>query len=410
MLTFTLAILIISMIIFAIRDGVGSFGFLFLATSFLYLLFIPLLIEGFDTVTGASAVMGDSYFFAVLIYVSFVLLGVRLVTPLGPKVVEKNLFSYRPTGPHLVFKNTFFVLSLFLVFYSITSRNIFDGGELLFTILGFDFLLVYYLITRKERSKYMNLFFFLLLILLFLLAGFRYRIAILVLAEVLVLQKGRGLIFRNLAFVVLTFATVMLLSAFAQFRSYGELNISGFINVEFDPLALVTQSGEQTVSIATIAVVENLSTSELVGLEPFTVTVTHFIPSAIWPNKPRVTYLDTYFDYVNELENTGTAMHDLAQAALMFGVAGLPFSAFLLGLFYGALFRWTIKLSPTRQFAQACIVLFAVFIPTRGYLPQQVTWALTFLLPVVLFHLSSRMVWRKDVTPRKTKCLDPQNL
>jgi len=393
----TTTVLVLLMSAFVLYDGVGSFGFLFLASNFLYLLIIPLAIDGFDVVSGASAVVGEDYFFAVLLYVLFVLLGVRIMTPLKTVTGVEHRLELRPTGPHVAYKRALFLLSIVLVFYSIVTRNIFEGGELLFTILGFDFLLVYYLITRNERSKFKNLIFFISLMLLFLFAGFRYRIAILVLAEALVFQTARGTVFRNLVFVVMTFAMVFAMAGFAQFRSYGKLDISSFLELQFRPLEYLMRSGEQTVSISTISVVENLDSIELVGMEAFVVTATHFIPSAIWPNKPRVTYLDAYFDVTDGLANTGTAMHDLAQAALMFGIGGLPLSAFLLGLVYGLLFRWAVKQSPTPQFTAACIVLFAVFIPTRGYLPQQVTWALTFVLPVVLYRLSSRIVWRKRV-------------
>ena len=188
---------------------------------------------------------------------------------------------------------------------------------------------------------------------------------------------------------------IFLLSAFAQFRTYGQLNLSGLLDLEFRPIEYLTQSGEQTVSISTIAVIEQLQSIDLVGLQPFVVSATHFIPSAIWPDKPRVTYLDAYFDVTDGLSNTGTAMHDLAQAGLMFGIYGIPLAAFLLGLLCGTLLRWGLRNSPTPQFAVACIVLFAVFIPTRGYLPQQITWALSFTLLVMLWQLTNRMVWKK---------------
>lgn len=373
----------------------SSFGFLFAASTCMYLWIIPFAIDGYDTVTGASALAGEDFYLAFLLYVLFYLLGVRIMTPFSIIIVQNSQVNLKRTGPSLVYRYAFLFISSVFTLYSLWSGNIFGSGGLLFTILGFDFLLVYYLATRNERSSVKNFIFFTGLLLLFLFAGFRYRIAILILAEALTFYSIRASALRSIVSVTVTFLMIFLLSAFGQFRTYGEFNLSGFFEVEFQPIKYLTQSGEQTVSISTISVIEHLETIELVGVQPFVVTFTHFIPSAIWPDKPRVTYLDAYFDVTDGLSNTGTAMHDLAQAGLMFGIAGMPLAAFLLGLLCGTLLRWGLQNSPTPQFAVACIVLFAVFIPTRGYLPQQVTWALSFALPVILWQLSNRIVWKR---------------
>lgn len=372
---------------FCKRDGIVSYGFFFTAGITLYLLLIPFFIDGHDEVTGATVAASDNFYIAVLLYLIFYLFGVRIFTPF--KYIYRTFDNRDRTGNSVqkITKIFFLTISLSFVAYSIMTRNVFVGGDFLFTILGFDFLLIYYFLTRNNRTKIQNLFYFLALTLLFVYAGFRYRIAILIFAELLpLLLSHRSVLARIIVFTNVVFI-VMILGVFGQFRAYGALEFTSSIrDANFSPLISIVQSGEQTVSLSTIAVVDNIQSIPKIGMEPFAVTLTHFIPSAIWPEKQRANYLEAYFDVSKELKNKGVAMHDLAQAILMFGLEGLPFTAFVFGIISGFLFRAAVHRSPNHQFTIACLLLFAVFIPTRGYFAQQITWALTFVVPAILFR------------------------
>lgn len=368
------------------RDGIISYGFLFTASLILYLLLIPFIIDGYDEVTGATATARDTFYMAALLYLIFYLFGVRIFTPF--KCTYRASYNKKDTvnAVQKITRISFLILSILFVSYSVITRNVFVGDDFLFTILGFDFLLIYYLITRNNRTKKQNSLFFLVLMLLLVYAGFRYRIAILVFAELLPLLMGHRSASRKIIVFSLGVFIVLILGVFAQFRTYGSLDLASIEGANFSPLLALAQSGEQTVSLSTMAVVDNIESIPKIGMEPFTVTLTHFIPSAVWADKPRANYLEAYFDVNEELRNTGTAMHDLAQAALMFGIYGLPFTAFAFGMISGFLFRSAVHRSPNHQFTVACLILFAVLIPTRGYLAQQITWALTFVVPAILFR------------------------
>lgn len=383
---YTFALTACLLVWFLKRHGIISYGFLFTTSLILYLLLIPFVIDGYDEVTGANATARDSFYTASLLYLIFYLLGVRMFTPFKCTYQAFHNREYTISLAQKIIRILFLILSLLFISYSILTRNIFAGDDFLFTILGFDFLLIYYLLTRNKRNTKQNSLFFFSLILLFLYAGFRYRIAILVFAELLPLLIGNRSTSRKILAFTLGLFVVMILGVFAQFRTYGSLDVSSIQSANLSPLLSLTQSGEQTVSLSTMAVVDNIQSIPKIGMEPFTVTLTHFIPSAIWPDKPRANYLEAYFDVSEELRNTGTAMHDLAQATLMFGINGLPFTAFAFGMISGFLFRSAVHRSPNNQFTVACLILFAVLIPTRGYLAQQITWALTFVVPAILFR------------------------
>ena len=139
--------------------------------------------------------------------------------------------------------------------------------------------------------------------------------------------------------------------------------------------------------------IENNDYLPKIGFEPIVLVATQFIPSAIFPDKPRASYLGFYNRVTKGLRSTGTAMHDVGQATLMFGIGGLPFSSFLFGYIIGFFLNSMLKRSESLQYMVAALVLFGISIPTRGYFAQQITWALTFLMPVVLIHFSGRLVF-----------------
>ncbi|MDP2631816.1 MAG: hypothetical protein Q8P30_03570 [Candidatus Uhrbacteria bacterium] len=379
------------------RYGIAAFPTLFLSSILFYLVIFPLILNGIDSVTGAQANTNFSYYMLVMVYCIFYLVGIRLTAPLafnGRQSLNRlsGILQYK----NKFFKyalNAFLLISILLVTYSIISRNIFiNGGQFLFTILGFDLLLVYYFIGRRDRSKVLNAIIFSFIILVFIFAGFRYRIGILIFTEVLVFLKNDLRIVRSMISTAWVILIIVVLSAFGQVRNYGSFSITDLSKLDFDLKRLIAASGEQTVSVATIAILDKVENIKTIGFEPIIVLATHFIPLAIYPNKPRASYLGKYLEVTDGLKDTGTAMHDVAQAVLMFGSLGLPFSAFLLGSLMGFLLQATLRLSPNLYFSAATVVLFSVFIPTRGYLAQQVTWALTFLLPVALFNFTSRLI------------------
>lgn len=379
-----------------LRYGAGSFLFMYLVGTWFYLLLLPFAVGSVDVRHGTTAFATSTYYFSVIVYTLFFAAAIRVV---APAAFRPGLMSVaargRPIPPGWkwnVSYSAFLVISLGLCLYSLATRNVFGrDGDFLFTILGFDFLLVCYFIGRKRRGPVANWFFFFALALLFLYAGFRYRIAILLMAEIMVYISTRGSLFVKAALIALSALLILLLAVFGQVRNYGTFDsIEQITSGNFQLSRVLAMSGEQTVYFATVNIIEKLEEVETIGLRPILLLPAHFIPSAIWPNKPRAGYLGTYLELTEGMGNSGAAMHDIAQATLMFGHLGLPFSAFLLGMFNGLMLRIGLSWSPNRYYTCALLFLFAVIVPSRGYLAQQVTWMLFFILPLLLIDLARR--------------------
>lgn len=280
-----------------------------------------------------------------------------------------------------------YALSALMVAYCILSRNIFDAGDYLFTIIGFDMLTVLYLYNRPSRKSILNIAFFILLACLFIYAGFRYRIVLLVCSELFCLDYRRyGFLKAGLLISVLAFG-LFWFSAFAAVRSYGSFSLPPLSSVDFDVKSALVSGGEATVTRATIAIADSIDQIDLYGLEPVQVLLTHYIPAAIYPSKPRAVYLETYFVVAPELKGTGAAMHDMAQYLGMFGAWGLPFVSLFFGCLWGAVYSFTCRLAPNRYVVAGLMTLFGFLLPSRGYLAQQVTWALSFIVILYLLRL-----------------------
>lgn len=382
-----------------LRYGVGSFPFIFLAGIWFYLLFLPYATGSSDIRYGMTAFAGATYYLSVPVYTLFYAWAVKLVAPAafrrGLISSSKRVHAIPRSWNWKAANTAFFFLSLLLCLFSIATRNVFvRDGDLLFTILGFDFILVWYLIGRTQRGPTANFILFIGLTLLFLYAGFRYRIAILFIAEIMVYISGRGSLIAKGLLVVGSVAAIFVLAAVGQVRTYGSFETLALLStVEFDPMLLFALSGEQTVYFATVNIIENLDELETIGLMPIEILPAHFIPSAIWPDKPRATYIGLYLDVSEGLENSGAAMHDIAQATLMFGHLGLPIAALLLGFITGLFLRLGLKRSTNRYYTCALLVLCAFFVPSRGYLAQQVTWMLFFISPILLLHVAQRVTF-----------------
>lgn len=387
------------------RYGLNSFPFLFLAGTWFYLLFLPYAVGPRDVLYGMEAYATSTYYISVPVYAFFYALAVRLAAPMA---FRKKLSSakLRRNPASLISRGSLayaalLTLSVALCIFSLASRNVLErDGILLFTILGFDLLIVCYFLRRNQRRPFINVVIFICLIILFFYAGFRYRIILLFMAEMLVYLSGRGSRGLKGLLIAGSLFGVLALAAVGQVRVYGSFDtLKRLPSVNLNPIELIARSGEQTVYFATVNVIENLEKLDLVGLKPLALVPTQFIPAAIWPDKPRPDYLGSYLEVSDGLGGSGAAMHDIAQAALMFGHLGLPFASFLLGLIAGLMMRVGLRLSPNAYYASGLIFFFAVLIPSRGYLAQQFTWMATFVLPIYLLSL----LQQSAIRPRKSR-------
>lgn len=371
------------------RFGLFSYPGMFVSNCLFYFIAIPWAAD--DAHVGLNFALSPTprFLICALMYQVAFLLG--LLAAIKPPYLRPDLGTRGAVALEAqsffgrIFWAGIFSISTIFVGYSLITRNIFEADRFLFTMIGFDMFSILYLYNRERRNPLLNIGFFVALIALYLYSGFRYRIALMIGAELSCLNYRKvGYLKVLLLGGVLSFALIWF-SAFAAVRNYGSFSLPELTAENFDVKSALVSSGEQTVTRVTMTIADGIENIDLYGMEPATILLTHFIPSAIYPDKPRAQYLESYFVVGPELRGTGAAMHDMAQFLGMFGLLGLPFVSFAAGYLWGRIYAFACKMAPNRYVVAGLVTLFGFLMPTRGYLAQQMTWALTFV--VILFLL-----------------------
>lgn len=369
-----------------------TYGIFFVCGLLLYLI-LPAF--GFDDKSGL--VYFDfpdlDYFYLVLSYFSGYQIGFLfsyIFYLLGKSPMDWASLPRRGSGSYIT---VLYFTAFIFVLYSLISRNIFSGvGGSTFTIIGFDLLLALYYINRSSRPLKLNLFYFFGLSLLFLYAGFRYRLFLLIGVECIVYIFYIRSIIKRALVIGLGFLFTSAMLSYGEFRKYG--SFEGFDFYAILNLKIINAffvSGEQTVYYATRSIIQYEEYLNIVYFEPLVVALTHFIPSFLYSDKPRVTYLGYYQLFTPELTNTGAAMHDIAQSLLMFGSSYVILSSMILGSLAGFFFAITVYRSPSKYYILLLCILYGFFTQSRGYFIQQLTWWIVFLLPVLYFSFSIKL-------------------
>lgn len=380
---FLFCLLIISIRIF----GLFSYGMVFTLSAIFYLLLFPL---NSEEILGLVSYYGSEptsvYWFSTVFYYGFYLLGVSIFFPL----TLSGLRKYCSYDSKFEFKSTSCICLLFIAFllvvYSVGTRNVFKGEGLLFTIIGFDLLLICFLSSLYKLKFRVSIVLLSVLIVLFTYAGFRYRLAILVFGIFAVFWFRSYWTGKLISLFILAFVPIFL-ALFGQVRRYGSFGFGDLLSSKFDLISILAYSGEFTVSLSTVSLIENVDRLRFVYLEPILVSLTHFIPSSIWADKPRVSYLGSFLNHTFGLDDSGVAIHDLGQVTQMFGLFGIPFVAFAFGMFFGFVLSKTVsRVYSNSYYVFSLIFVFAFLIPSRGYFVQQLTWAFVFSLPAFFLY------------------------
>lgn len=373
---------ILLMIVFFYKFGTISYPFLFAVNIFIYLIMFPYVLIYFNVV---NFDLSFSYFVNVLSYLFLMLVPIWFLNRWAFNTLEINSFNYLKKNNFLnIFKIIFLILSFTFVGYSIITRNVFSGTNNLFTIVGFDFLLFYYYYFFERRKISMNIFLFFVLFLLFLYAGFRYRLVLLCFPIIFVAFENSNITKK----IILSFLSVVFLVSlmiFGQFRAYGDFNLEQS-NVNTELNLIVVGSGENIVTETTLVVMDNYYTVEPILFEPYFVSITHLVPSFLFEDKPRASYISIFSNFSHKYEQIGAAMHDIIQPTIS---GGYLFNH-LFYLIHGVYFAFLIRVfyffnKGNRHIKIMYIILVALIVPSRGYLPQQTLWLLTFILPSILF-------------------------
>lgn len=227
----------------------------------------------------------------------------------------------------------------------------------------------------------------------FLVSGFRFRIAILMIAVAAsyCMLRGRqpGLVVASLGIT----ASLLIFNAIGVTRQYSVgLDLSGLADTDWTELVR-SFGGEIGPIYAFFGVIE-YPPAELIGLEPWAVAVARLIPSFLWPDKPYPTYLLHYtvaFDE-NTRQFAGIAGPQQAEILMQFGWLGLLFLPVVYFLLILAIISRLNRLSREARIAGAALIpgVFGFYMQQRGYFFQNLVEAIFIIGPLFFMHAPLR--------------------
>ena len=223
----------------------------------------------------------------------------------------------------------------------------------------------------------------------FLVSGFRFRIAILMIAIAASFSVTRGVRIRVIAVVLGTIFALIAFNAIGMARRYGAgLDLSVFKDLKWEEM-LNSFGGEEGPIFAFLSVIE-APPPEWIAFDPWTIAIARLVPSFLWPDKPSPYYLYMYTSLFDERvrEYAGIAGPQQAEMMLQFGWFGIPLLSFLYFILIGFLVAKLMRLGREARIAGMALVpgVFGFYMQQRGYFFQNISEALFILGPLFLMH------------------------
>jgi hypothetical protein len=229
----------------------------------------------------------------------------------------------------------------------------------------------------------------------FLVAGFRFRIAILMIAVAAsyCLTRGRkiGVVTGAIGITV----ALMVFNAIGHARRYGVgLDLSSLDGIEWSEL-LSSFGGEVGPIFALFGVIQ-YPPSELIGADPWIIAIARLVPSFMWPDKPYPDYLMHYtiaFDDITR-RSAGIAGPQQAEVLMQFGWPGLLFLPFIYFLIVIYISKRISRLGREARIAGAALIpgVFGFYMQQRGYFFQNLCEMLFIIGPLFLVNYGQEAV------------------
>lgn len=398
-------------------QGFLSMPCLLLATCGFYFLYIPIAVLNF----------GDNYFMglsirrpvvflaSIWLYMAGALFGIKLGqgSPVAagtrtqpferqPLRLEASFWLIAVSG--CVYLSAVGVLQII----QLSAQISVEGPEfkLLFVLQSLNLLIPLTIIAAIRRGfDRWSAVLILLVFSVFMIAGFRYRLLILLFSLATAFMHLKGWKPRLSLFAPLGLLFLFSMNIIGQTRSYG----AGLSFENFNAADLFTIGGsfgaEVGVSLATAYIAENVP-ADLFYFDPWIVGLARLIPSALWSEKPFPDYLYYILGGTDQIhaESAGIAFAQPGEILLQFGFFGVPVLAALYftvaskisstGAKWGGVYGLTLF--------SICPAFFGYYMISRGYFFQVLADGIFIVGPALFLGGISRNV-------RFVRSLNPAN-
>ena len=102
-----------------------------------------------------------------------------------------------------------------------------------------------------------------------------------------------------------------------------------------------------------------------------------------------ISYISIFSNFNSDYNDIGAAMHDIVQPTISGGLFFNHLFYLIHGIYFAFLIRTFYFFNKGRKHLKIMfVVLVGLIVPSRGYLPQQTLWLLSFIIPSILFWFS----------------------
>jgi hypothetical protein len=241
---------------------------------------------------------------------------------------------------------------------------------------------------------------------LYSIAGFRFRLLILLCAMVICFALVRGIKLRIWMVLIGSVGGIVLMNLVGMMRKYGA-GLDFSLAQGKSVAEIFSSFGGEIGMVYVTQLAATKPPDELIWAEPWIVAVTRFIPSFLWPDKPTASYLSFFSSgfAARGADQAGMAAPQHVEMIYQFGWIGVPLLAFLYFSLAIRLESRIARLNREARIAGFALIppFFGYYMQSRGYFFQMCAEAVFTFLPLFLLHIGApRQAPALSVTSRQT--------
>jgi len=384
--------------------GAFSLPCMTILTSLIYFYVMPVtsLLAGIDSFFGMPLTSLEETHWVTLLYVG----GATIAFVVNRRALALNpsprLATDKPPN-QVIYVSLWVAVILSLVArYAIGQFNVaqnqeyqvsFENSNVAFLTLGLSMaisLTLIYLIRDNFGPKSLGLLFVILY--LCSVAAFRFRILLVLCAAMICFALVRGIKIRIWMVLVGSIGGIALMNLIGLARSYG----AGLSYSQVESKSLAEAFSSFGGELGIVYVTQYTATNpfiQFIGLDPWIVAVTRFVPTFLWHDKPTANYLGEFIAGfpARGAAQAGIAAPQQVEMLLQFGWFGVPCLTFL---YFSLITRFgcaLMRLGREARIAGFAMIppFFGYYMQSRGYFFQMVAEAIFTFLPLFILDIKA---------------------